>query len=283
MNVKRILLLVAAGCGAIALGLQQQPQKYVLINDNTGGFKVFDVESALTSFAPGGDVEFEASGRPVRGFSKEQGLTFSANKLEGIAARTGQGSFRLKEAKASGGVVIDVHSEDSEGTSDSHLESASVTMKEDADSTNFTFPSAFVFANRAVTPEVNRFFELRAPSGTFEMPLLDRASGQKIPFKNANVPGPVNIVINRVKKQADGEYREDLILRADRLTFDGATRTLKLEGNIVYTIVTKPITGRGLNTTFTSTMISIPFLENGDIGIIEFGIGSATVTQGGGQ
>ena len=111
MKVKRSLLLVAVGCGALAFAvLQQVAQKYVLLDDKKGGFKVYDVESALTSFVPNGDVEFDASGRPMKGFSKEQGLSFSALKMEGLASRTDAGSFRIKRGSASGSVVVDLAS-----------------------------------------------------------------------------------------------------------------------------------------------------------------------------
>jgi hypothetical protein len=285
MNVKRTLLLVAAGCGAIAFGLQQQPQKYVLINDNSGGFKVYDVESALTTFTPGGDVAFEASGRPMKGFSKEQGLNFAANRMEGVAVRTGEGSFRLKNGRAAGAVVVDVVSTTSEGgaTSRTHLESESFAIVETENESTFTLPSKFVFTNRVTSGTVDRLLEVRAPSGTFVLPLLNQAGGGSNPFRSADVKGPVEVTIDSKTKVTAGTSGQVVRLRADRMTYNGDTRILRLEGNITGNSITTIPNQKPLDLDMVATWITIELTSDSAVKEIKSGVGTASIRQGGGQ
>ena len=285
MKVKRSLLLVAVGCGALAFAvLQQVAQKYVLLDDKKGGFKVYDVESALTSFVPNGDVEFDASGRPMKGFSKEQGLSFSALKMEGLASRTDAGSFRIKRGSASGSVVVDLASSADSGATatKSHVESELATLVEGADSTTITLPSTFLFSNHVSSAKVDRLLELRAPSGTFVLPLLDQANGTNNPFQSADVKGPIDITVDSKMTEAKGTNRQYVKLRADKMTYDGKTRILRLDGHITGDVEGTPATGKGYSMTVNAEWVTIELDENSAVKQVRSGIGTAT-GKGGGQ
>lgn len=282
MKAKRNLLVASVLCGAAALAWQQSAQKYVLLDDKKGGFKVYDVESALTSFEPNGDVSFEATGRPVRGYSKDQGLVFSANKLDGKAVRSGSGSFRIQSGTMSGNALMDMSSVDQGGGSTkSHIESQIVTLNETNDESRVTFPGPFVFTNRVVSESVDRLLELKAPGGTFVLPLLEQAGGSNNPFKSADVKGPLEIKIDSSQKGASGVSSQVVSLKADRMTYDGAKRTIRLEGNVVGDVETKPATGTAYAFVMNATWVTIELDEGSAIKKVNSGIGSVKAKGGG--
>ncbi len=283
MKAKRSLLVLAAGCCAIAFAWQQTAQKYVLLDDKKGGFKVYDVESALTSFEPDGDVAFEATGRPVRGYSKEQGLVFSANRVEGTAARTGAGSFRIKTGSLVGNALFDVTSTSSGGATSikSHLESQSVSLNEVGDESRVVFSVPFLFSNHVVSETVDRLLELRAPSGVFTLPLLDQTSGSNNPFKSADVKGPLAIKVDSKQKVSSGVNRQVVTLNADRMTYDGTTRILRLDGNVVGDVETTPATGNPYALMMNASWVTIEMNEDSTIKKVLSGIGSVKAKGGG--
>lgn len=282
MKAKRSLLVLVAGCGCLALALQQQPRKYVILDDKKGGFKIYDVESALGSFEPGGDYTFDASGSPMRGHSKEQGLTFSMRSMSGVAARTEGGSFRVKSAKANGSVVAEIASSGAEGsTSRSHIETEALTLTEDASESTITFPGDFTFANRVVTSGTDRFFEFKAPGGTFVTPLLSQTSGSNNPFKSATVRGPVTATIDSKRTVAEGTSRQLIKLKSATMTYDGATRILRFEGGVEADVEYTPAKGDSLAFTSNYEWLTVELDERSAVVSVKSGAGKSTSKGGG--
>lgn len=283
MNLRKSFLFLALACGCLAVGFQQQPRKYVILDDKKGGFKIYDVESVVGTFSPDGGYAFEAEGSPLRGFSKQQGLTFSARTMEGVASRSGEGSFRIESAVAGGGVVLDTTASNSDGsTAKSHLETQSLTLKE-TDATTITIPGAFTYTNHLVSESVDRLIDLRAPGGTFVLPLLDQTSATNNPFRSANVRGPVNVTIDSKSKGAQGTSRQLVKVKADSMVYNGATRVLRLSGNVVADIDTTPAQGEGLSMTSELEWIELVLDENSALAQVRTGVGKASVREGGGR
>jgi hypothetical protein len=284
MKVKRSLLLVAVGCGAVALAFQAGQKKYVILDDKKGGFKIYDVESVLGTFEPNGDYGFEATGTPMRGFSKQQGLVFSANAVDGTASRTAEGSFRIKSAKASGSVVADVNSDNTDGSNTkSHIESGSMTLSETESAATITFPGAFTFTNHLVSSTVDRNIEVRAPSGTFVLPPLNQSSGTNNPFRSADVRGPVNVTIDSKRKGADGVTRQVVKVKGDKMTYNGETRIMRLEGNITADLETTLPDGTNTGLVTTVEWVTIELDENSALKLVRTGAGRTVGKDGGGN
>jgi hypothetical protein len=284
MKVKRTLLLIAAGCGAAAFAIQQSGQKHVILDDRKGGFKIYNVDSYELGLVPNsGDLRFDATGAPVRGFSKEQGLNFSANRIAGTAARSDGGSMRITNGRMTGNVVFDIAKSEGGQTDRSHLESASVTLAEEATQARITLPSAFTFTNHVVTPTVDRQFTIRAPSGVFVLPPLNQTSGQANPFRSADVKGPINVSLDSKQTSSAGTSRHEVELRGDRLTYDGASRTLLLEGNIVADVKITPTKGEPLEFTQTGGWARVLFNEDSSVKDVVLGAGTGVLRSGGGQ
>lgn len=268
----------------MALAWQQQPKKYVILDDKQGGFKVYDVESYQLDFVPDGDISFDAKGQPVRGFSKEQGLVFSANRIIATAERTTGGSLRIKNGQLTGKVVVDVGSTIGDETTKSHLESESVTMAEEANQTRITLPSAFMFSNHVVSSTADRLMTLRAPSGTFVLPPLDQPSGSGNPFKSADVKGPITITLDSKRKSESGTSRHQVEMRGDRMRYDGAQRVLVLEGNVQYDVVMTPTKGEPVSFGGEGSQVRVEFNEDSTVKqVTGGGGGTVTLRSGGGQ
>lgn len=283
MKVKRSLLLLAVGCGAMAFAFQAGQKKYVILDDKKGGFKIYDVESVSGTFDPSGDVGFEATGSPIRGFSKQQGLVFSTNALDGTAVRTADGSFRIKSAKASGSVVADVNSDNTDGSkTKSHIETGSMTLSETESTATIVFPGAFTFTNHLVSSTVDRNLEVKAPSGTFVLPPLNQSSGSTNPFKSADVRGPVQVTVDSKRTGADGVTRQVIKVKGDRMTYNGEARTMRLEGNVTADLEITPPQGESTGLVSTVEWVTIELDENSALKLVRTGAGK-TVGKGGGN
>ncbi len=285
MKVKRTLLIAAVGCGCLAFGLQTAQKKYVILDDKKGGFKIYDVESMLGGFDPvNGDYSFEATGAPMRGFSEQQGLVFSTRAMDGVAARTDDGSFRIKNAKATGAVVIEVTSTNTdESTTKSHVETETLTIAETADDATITFPAAFTFTNHVVSSLVDRLMEVKAPGGVFVLPRLSQTSGSSNPFKSANVRGPLNVTVVTKSKLTDGIKLEVIKIKADRMTYDGTKRVMKLDGNVTVDLQVTPPKGEPYGSVSAFESVSLEFDENSRVMMVRTAIGKSVLSGGGGR
>lgn len=280
--MKPTLLFVFA-LGAVAFA-GQQTQKRVLVNDKKGEFKIYDVESAVTSFRPGGGMDFEASGSPLRGFSKPQGLAFSANELNGTADRINGGPLRLKKAVAKSSVVIDAQSKTpgGDGASDSHVEAESLTMTELEATTEIAFDKPFTYSNRFVATGTDRTVSLRAPSGNFVLPLLSQNSGSTNPFQSADVKGPVHIDVDSSQKAGQGTAVWKIALFADSLTYSAEDRIMRLTGHVSGDVESKPSSGEGFGFNVNADWMFVYFDESGAVKTIKSGIGKVASKPGGG-
>jgi hypothetical protein len=281
MNLKRSLLVVTVAAVCVAPAWQQQPKKYVILDDKKGGFKIFDVESFEGGWSEG-RYSFEAEGSPMRGFSQQQGLTFSMRALAGTAAAEG-GSYRIRNGRASGNVVADTVTKEGPDESRSHIESGALTIAEGASDTTITFPGAFTFTNRVTTPTTDRDLQLRAPGGTFVLPLLDQSGDATNPFRSANVRGPVDVTVVDKKKVADGVTTHHLKVRANVLTYNGQTRTLRLEGDLSVELTITPAKGEPQTPVMQGEWLEILLDENSAVTDIRSGAGGVRLKQGGGR
>jgi hypothetical protein len=284
MRVKRTLLIAAVGCGCLGFALQGAQKKYVILDDKKGGFKIYDVESVLGSFEPDGDYGFEAKGSPMRGFSKKQGLVFSARAMDGVASRTEDGSFRIKNAKATGEVLIDVTSTGTDdATTKSHVETGTLTLAESESDATITFPAAFTFTNHAVSSTVDRLLEVKSPSGVFVLPPLNQDSKSSNPFKSADVRGPVSVTVDTRTKVADGTKREVIKVGADRMTYDGTARVMRLEGHVLVDVDVTPPRGEPYGYVSNFEWIEIMFDEDSVVTGTRTGAGGSSGKGGGGR
>ncbi len=277
----RVFICFLLVCAATAYAAHEG-QKRVLVNDKKGEFKIYDVESAVTSFAQGGGIDFEASGSPLRGFSKQQGLVFSAKNLEGTADRTVGGPLRLRRANASGDVLVDTEASVSGGGgSSSHIESSALTIEEKDATTVVTFEHAFQFSNHFVATGTDRTVALRAPSGEFVLPLMNQSSGSSNPFQSANVKGPVQIDIDSSQKAGEGTAKWKINLKSDSLTYSATDRVMRMTGNVVGDVESDPTSGEPFGFNVNADWMHVTFDESGAVKTIKSGIG--TVKSKGGE
>lgn len=234
--------------GALALALvcyAQQPGQSKLLRAKDGTFAIYyadvDTASVIVDFLVDGDLRFSASGTRLSGFSKDQGLTFAMNALNGVASLAAGQPKKIKHAIASGNVIIDVRRETKKGPSLSHIETDALEMGETETEAIFKITKPFIFTNKTKTENGDSLIEIRAPSGVFVLPPLDRQLEEANPFLSANVPGPVVVKFISDENGEDGVIRTLVNVRADHMTYDAKERAVHLTGNIIGDYVKKPI------------------------------------------
>lgn len=276
MKLMRLLFFGALVLGGLAFA-SHQAQKRVLVSDKKGDFKIFDVESAVTSFDPGGDMEFEATGLPLKGFSKQQGLSFSARSLAGVASRSAGGALRIKRALVKGDVLIDTKSIVSGGGGEttSHIEGSSMLMDERESTNVVTFDQPFTFSNRLVSPGTDRTITVGSPHGEFVLPLLSQASGSNNPFLSADLKGPVKIDIDSVQKSGAGTARWKIALVADAMTYSAQDRTIRLTGHVAGDVESTPAAGEPFGFIVGADWLNIVLDESSQVKSVKSGMGSA--------
>ena len=283
MKTKRSLLLAVLALACVAVAVQDQ-DKGVLLVDKNGNFKIYDAPSSLFDLLENGDISFKAEGSPMRGFSKQQGLTFSAKKMEGYAKRTSDGNLRLQNGTATGDVVMDVKSsvEAAQTTTSSHIETQSLKMTETDTGTTVVFPGPFLFNNSLTTTNLERTIQLKAPSGTFLLPVLDQTAGMKNPFLHADVKGPVDVLVVSKTKTDKGTSQWTVHVVCDSVTYDASDRTLRLLGNVKGDVTTQPATGEPFGFDVNVDWITILLDDNMMWKDVRMGKGGVQ-SKGGGQ
>lgn len=282
MRRQLLFVVTLAAVSATLIAAQKQP-KQVLLNDKKGEFKIYDVESAETSFVPGGDVQFEATGSPLKGYSKKQGVTFSALSMEGLAVRTAEGSLRLKRTLAKGSVTMDAKSAvTGGGENTSHVQAASLLLEEKEATSHLTFEQAFTYTSRLVADGLDRTITLGSPKGEFVLPLLDQTTSSNNPFLSADVKGRVQIAIDSTQRAGGGTAVWKILLTADGMTYSADDRTVKLVGNVVGDVESRPSTGQPFGFEVNADWLNVYLDEASAVKTIKSGIGSVR-QKGGGQ
>lgn len=280
--------LLAAGTIAIALVCYaQQPGQSKLLKAKDGTFAIYyeNVSSAsiLVDFLVDGEVSFNASGTRLNGFSNDQGLRFSMNALDGVASLAEGQPQRIKHAIASGKVVMDVERETKQGPSLSHLETEAVELKESETEAVFKITRPFLFTNLTKSDTGDRLIELRAPSGVFVLPPLGEPTEAVIPFKSANVPGPVQIKVLSDKIGEDGVIRTLINARADLMSYDAKDRVVRMTGNVTVDYVKKPVDSDKQGVEFDCRQLLIYLNDEGEVVNVQSVTGSLRANDGGGE
>lgn len=268
----------------IAIGLASgawalQSGKPFALRDKAGNFAIENMSSYSSEFVPGGDIQFDGRGKPVTGFSKDQGLTFSCLQLKGLAVQTSGGKLAFKSASAMGEVLVTM-AQAGAGASKAILTGQRVDYLDEGGESRLTMPSKFTMTHEVAGEAKSRTVSIEGSSGVALFDQLQSKSAD--PLRSVEVAGPVLVRVRETRTgQAAG--KASVNGRGDRLTYSRATRTLTLNGNVRYEGEDTPQAGSGFAGSITADVMSIRFNENFEVVSIkmEGAPGKAEMRDGG--
>lgn len=213
-----------------AIGIIAQSQTKPQLSDREQRFAVWYDEFS-TEFPDEKTIDFEFAGKPMRGYSREQNLEFSARSMTGRMLRkvdptTKKADLHLQRGVLSGDAVLTVTDANGKTT----FRSAKSTVEDDGEFATVTVPGSFTSVNSQVTPEgAQRLLTLTASSGKFKLKSLGKKD--KNPLLNADLSGPVMVKSDEVL--ASGK-RTLFTITGQKLTMraDGTNKILELSGNV---------------------------------------------------
>lgn len=232
--MKTFALISVVGLG-LALALAQtgkgQPARF---GDRKDNFAILDFTSSLIDGNLTEGFTFEFTGSPLRGYSRSQGLGFTSNKISGRAASDKKGGLVLKSAEATGSVNVTVTRSDAAGAqTTAKVTSARLTLVDGGDSAKVTMPGAFTYVQNDADARGKRTITMTGATGVLTLSSL--VVRTKDPLQAATIAGPVKVVVDSTGKGSGGAaVQTEMTATGDRLTYDGAARTIILSGNVKF-------------------------------------------------
>jgi len=256
-------------------------QSQVKFGDRKDNFAIMNFRSQLVEGNITDGFSFTFSGTPLTGYSRSQGLEFSAQSLTGRAVSDKQGGLVLRNAKATGSVQVEITRVEASGTKiEGRINSNSLTLDDPGDRATITIPSNFTYRQTDTEKAGNRILTLTGGSGTVVVDTLKAVS--KSPLRSANVVGPVKVTIKSTAVGKDKETTTDMVATGSRLTYDGATRTMVLSGNVEFDGSQNDATGAGFLGKMNADKLTVWFVDD-KFEVknfrLEGGPGSATVQE----
>ncbi|MCU0315652.1 MAG: hypothetical protein MUC92_03565 [Fimbriimonadaceae bacterium] len=240
MTIRLIFICGALlATGTLLVAQSRQASSSPGLRDPNGRWEITNISSLLLDAVKRPRITFEASGQPLRGSSRAQNLTFSAQSATGAFVEERGGGLRLIEALLTGNVRMEVTGKDRSGEpTRSDIQTASAELKANANSGTITLPDSFTFVNQATTQGKNRSgsrnFQIEGRGGIFELKGEARGTQE---ITSATIRGPVRLTLDSTTlvEGADGSSeREDtkIIATGNSLTYTASTGTFLMTGNI---------------------------------------------------
>jgi hypothetical protein len=238
--------MVAILLSATLMAAQNTKQYY--LRDKKKSFAIENMTSYVSEYTPDGTIEFNGSGKPLKGWSKEQGLEFEALEISGAAKKTGKDELFLERAGLSGNVVIsltrDLYGKDDKtrtkpiGTAKTVMTTASLEFNEAELNATVTTPGLFKVVQTETVPDGNQKKVLTLSGRRSEFTFLPLKSKSDDPLRKAVINGPVvlDYVAERDEKVGEKTERRTTKVKAsgESMAYDAESRTLTLSGNILY-------------------------------------------------
>lgn len=240
----KALSLTAVVLAIPILILAQNPGQRAKFGDRKDNFAILNFTSQLVEGNINEGFTFTFGGNPVSGYSRSQGLEFSAKTISGRAVSDKSGGLLLRNATASGGVVVDIERTEDAGTKIiGKLTTSTATIDDPGSAATIKIPSAFTYTQTDTDKAEKRVITMNGSSGTVVVDTLKAIS--KSPLRSANIVGRVKVVI-KVTDLKDGKSTTtDMEATGDRLTYDGNGRVMVLSGNVVFDGSQNDNTGAG--------------------------------------
>ncbi len=280
-------------CSLSLLALAQtKAQSTARFGDRKDNFAILNFKSQLVEGNITDGFSFTFSGTPLSGYSRSQGLTFSALNLTGRAVSDKKGGLVLRNAKATGSVQVEITRVEASGTKiEGQINSNSLTMDDPGDRATITIPNNFTYRQTDTEKAGNRILTMTGGSGTVVVDTL--AAVSKSPLRSATVVGPVKVTIKSTAVGTAKSTTTDMVATGARLTYDGSTRTMVLSGSVTFDGSQNDATGAGFLGQMTADKLTVWFTDD-KFEVknfrLEGGPGSATVqdkppakTGGGGK
>lgn len=230
--MKRSSLLPMFSLTLVAIVLAQSSGQTGSFKDQAGKFGVSGILSPEVRSDPqNGTLHFEFTGKPLTGYSKDQGLEFRANHAEGDLKRADK-SYNLQAMTIKGDAWMKVSKNDTKKKTSTEVEATSdlLTITDGAESAKIVSPGRITVVSNGVG-EGKRRVELRGPNATLTVDSLTKQSDD--PVRSAVMTGGVTVVVDSVAIDKDGkESRVSMTATGDRLDYDRTTREVVLSGNV---------------------------------------------------
>ncbi len=226
--MKTVSILLASLALATTVILAQKAKTVGHLKDKNGTFAIDGITSQLTE----GNVDktsFDFAGKPLTGYSKKQGLNFSAGRIKGIML-SANGTSTLETATLTGNVLVVSRTESSRGKSEDRIQSARVEFKDSPSGPVIKLPGAFTYSSAITGPATDQVMVLRAPGG--EVSLFPFKSQASMPLQHAVLSGPIVLTIKTTKSGDKGAVTQNIKAKGDHLVFDHSSRTLVLSQNV---------------------------------------------------
>lgn len=221
---------VATGVLIAAVGMAWAASQGVVFRDKDDNMSLSGLGSWATTRVDEDTLSFRGSGNPFRGRWRDQGLVVTAQRIEGTAKKGPKGAFSLASATISGGVRAELAQFGPGGASrNSVLNCSATTFSDRAEGPRLVATGSVVLTD-FVQPDAQTV-RLEGPSATIDLyPFQGRRDW---PIRAATIPGPVQAVLTRVFKDSGGGARTaKVVATGNRLSYDDASRTLTLAGNV---------------------------------------------------
>lgn len=282
--MKRTFSLPMLSLTLVAVVLAQSAGQAGSFKDQAGKFGVSGIVSPEVRSDPQkGTLHFEFTGKPLTGYSKDQGLEFRANHAEGDLKRA-EKSYNLQAMTIKGDAWMKVSKNDAKKKTSTEVEATSdlLTIVDGGESAKITSPGRITIISNGAG-EGKRRIELRGPNATLTVDSLSQQSDD--PVRTATMTGGVTVIVDSVAVDKDGkENRVSMTATGDRLDYDRATREVVLSGNVTVT-GTSVSPGKEQDLVFNGTLTGKEFrlkLDKGnEIVSWSLGQGKAAFREGG--
>lgn len=178
---------------------------------------------------------FNATGNPVIGTWKSQGISFKARTIDGTLSQQADGGYILTQAELAGSVRTEMARTEKIGTTNvqrsSVLTSEKATFAGDAKSGTLNLIGGVVVTSALANS--SQWMQLTGTSGNFK---LDLSPASKQPLESADINGPVTMrLISKRKNKAGALESTDLTATGRRLTFNSGAQEIELSGGVIVT------------------------------------------------
>lgn len=223
-------IVLAMGGAALA----QKPQEQVF-KDKQGRLKLWNMDSHEIKVQDKGPIQFEGTGRPIKGVSQDQGITLECLSLKAdLETLKGKG-YVLRSADLAGSVVLVQAKPDSTKT----FKGGEAKIDDDGSRAVVSFVKAFTMADLAQEAGVESTRSLSASSGSVTLDTF-RSQGGKL--RSAEAAGSVEFSLKETGRDLLLKTAKTSLTQGDgflafslpaSFTFDGSSQPKPGESNLV--------------------------------------------------
>lgn len=219
------LTLIALAAVLVFAQTQTKPQ----LSDKKQRFAVWYDEFS-TEFSEPNVIDFEFSGKPMHGYSRDQNLEFSSRSMTGkllrtTDAKTKESTLTLRRGVLAGEATLTI----TDANGKTVFRSAKATIEDDGTTADVTVPGSFTTVNTTTDAKGSRTLTVTGSSGTFKLKSLTQKD--KNPLLNSEVSGPVTIRSDETQSTGKNVL---YTITGQKLTMraSGTDKILELSGNV---------------------------------------------------